>query len=362
LTALRTRGIASRVQLPRSGKRGAKPADLLSIVEVAYDVESSQSDWVRGLLDATDRLLRTDLGGFACVFRADRGVLGVEPASHAIVRQAPETVTTILDALTHAPPAWVSRYVDNPRSASVCAMTSEVDPTAKLSYRPRLAREGVHDGVNLVCMGPDRHGVLISLGVREGFRVTPNTRRRLAQVATHVVAAQRLRRRLAGTASAGVEASAAVETSGAILSPEGKILHASGDTALARARRALHGAVRDIESARTSRRDDEGKALDIWKGLVSARWTLVDQFDAQGKRYVLARENAPISAALAKLSPTETCVVRHAAQGYSTKEIAYTLGISATTVRVLIMRAVHRCGVRSRAELLQLVSVSTFTA
>jgi DNA-binding CsgD family transcriptional regulator len=357
---MRERGIAPPVHFPRTGRRGgsrqAKPADLLSIVETAYDVESPQSEWLRGLLDATDRSLGAELGGFACAFDAGSGGLTL-PLSHAVVRQAPETVKAILDALVQTPPPWVSRYMANPRSASICTMTSEVDPKAKLSYRTRLAREGVHDGVNIVCMGSDRHGVLISLGVQAGFRLTPNTRRHLAQVATHVVAAQRLRRRLDGTASVGIEAAASAEAPGAILSAEGKILHANGDTALANARRALHDAVCDIESARTSWRDDEGKALDLWKGLVSARWTLVEQFDAQGKRYILARENAPASAALAKLSPTESCVVRHAAQGYTTKEIAYTLGISPTTVRVLIMRAVHRCGVRSRAELLQLVSV-----
>jgi DNA-binding NarL/FixJ family response regulator len=88
---------------------------------------------------------------------------------------------------------------------------------------------------------------------------------------------------------------------------------------------------------------------------VSARWTLVDHFDAQGAKYILARENAPAAVALAKLTPTERCVVTYASRGFSTKEIAYTLGIAAATVRVLIMRAVRRCGARNREGLLKVV-------
>jgi DNA-binding NarL/FixJ family response regulator len=57
---------------------------------------------------------------------------------------------------------------------------------------------------------------------------------------------------------------------------------------------------------------------------------------------------------MSKLTPTERCVVTCALRGFSTKEIAYTLGISDSTVRVLIMRAVRRYGYRSRRELMKL--------
>jgi DNA-binding CsgD family transcriptional regulator len=131
-------------------------------------------------------------------------------------------------------------------------------------------------------------------------------------------------------------------------------LHAEGEAKLAGGRRALRAAVLDVEQARTSLRTQPGPALALWKGLVSARWTLVDEFDSHGAKYVVARENAPRPTGLVSLTPTERCVVTYAARGFSTKEIAYTLGISATTVRVLLMRAVRRCGVRGREELLQL--------
>jgi DNA-binding NarL/FixJ family response regulator len=45
-------------------------------------------------------------------------------------------------------------------------------------------------------------------------------------------------------------------------------------------------------------------------------------------------------------------VVVHAALGFTNKQIAYALGISNSTVRVLMARAAARIGVRTRNELL----------
>jgi DNA-binding CsgD family transcriptional regulator len=146
--------------------------------------------------------------------------------------------------------------------------------------------------------------------------------------------------------------SASPDSVAAVLSPKGRLLHATGDATLADARRALEAAVVNIERARTVLRGDDERALAAWRGLVSARWTLVDQIDAPGARYIVARENPPSATGLPTLTLAERSVVAYAARGFSTKEIAYSLGLADTTVRVLIMRAVRRSGLRSRDELL----------
>jgi len=256
--------------------------------------------------------------------------------------------------LTLAPPGWLSGYLKDVSSAGRCLLTSEIDPQAKLSYRDELARTGVHDGINVCCLDLDREGVLLSLGIPSGNGFNLEMRQNLSRVATHVLAGLRLRKRLAASAAPPVTAASAPQAVGAVLSPAGALLHAEGEAKVAGARRALRTAVLDVERARTSLRNEPTPALALWKGLVSARWTLVDEFDSRGSKYVVARENAPLPTGLVSLTPTERCVVTYAARGFSTKEVAYTLGISATTVRVLLMRAVRRCGVRSREELLQL--------
>jgi DNA-binding CsgD family transcriptional regulator len=330
--------------------REAKANDLLSIVEAAYCLDGSVERWTTGLLDAADRAVGSQIGGFACLFRANTDdTLSIDRSSAAIVWQGPEMVQRIFDGLTQRRPGWLSAHLRNACGAGRCTLTSEVDPQAKLlPYRQEHKQRGVHDGVNLWCMDLDREGVLLSLGIPSRAGFTAEVRQSLARVATHIVAGLRLRKRL--TSNIPVQSAEPAE---AVLSPDGTIVDARGEAKVAAARRALRAAVLDVERARTSLRRQPGPALALWKGLVSARWTLVDEFDAHGAKYVVARENSPQATGLHSLTPAENCVVTYAARGFSTKEIAYTLGISATTVRVLLMRAARRCGVRSREELLQ---------
>jgi DNA-binding CsgD family transcriptional regulator len=58
------------------------------------------------------------------------------------------------------------------------------------------------------------------------------------------------------------------------------------------------------------------------------------------------------AAGLEMLTDRERQVVLQAALGFTNKEIAYALGISDSTVRVLMARAAEKLGVRSRVELL----------
>jgi DNA-binding NarL/FixJ family response regulator len=83
----------------------------------------------------------------------------------------------------------------------------------------------------------------------------------------------------------------------------------------------------------------------------------VNTFERDGARYVVLREDLPFARAFESLTSRERQVVLHAALGFTNKEIAYSLGISDSTVRVLVARAVRRIGVRSRAELLSHPSV-----
>jgi DNA-binding CsgD family transcriptional regulator len=83
-----------------------------------------------------------------------------------------------------------------------------------------------------------------------------------------------------------------------------------------------------------------------------ARWTLLDEFERDGKRYLIAVRDESSSEGLALLSSRERQVVAYAARGLPNKVVGCELGIATSTVGVLLARARAKLGVRSRQELL----------
>lgn len=76
------------------------------------------------------------------------------------------------------------------------------------------------------------------------------------------------------------------------------------------------------------------------ESVVATRWSLLDHFDTDGRRYIVACENRPrLDDARHTLSVRERQVMGYLALGHSSKLIAYDLGISDSTVRVLATRA-----------------------
>jgi hypothetical protein len=78
----------------------------------------------------------------------------------------------------------------------------------------------------------------------------------------------------------------------AVLTPTGKLEHAES-AAHAYADSLRHAAV-SIDRARWKmrRRDPDG-ALEAWRSLVEGEWSLVEIFESDGRRFMVARRNAP---------------------------------------------------------------------
>jgi DNA-binding CsgD family transcriptional regulator len=80
-------------------------------------------------------------------------------------------------------------------------------------------------------------------------------------------------------------------------------------------------------------------------------WTVVETYERDGERYLVARRRGSRPGPRA-LSPREHQALRVALLGETNKVIAFEMGISASTVGVLIHRARQKLGCRTRAELL----------
>jgi DNA-binding CsgD family transcriptional regulator len=214
-------------------------------------------------------------------------------------------------------------------------------------------RVGWGDIFSVNGLDPSGIGCLLTIGTRAyEFSPPADEMSVYARVAQHLATAFRCRRHLGTVEMPGRGDRARAHTvPEAILDSEGRV-HAEGEAAGRAARERLSGAARVIANFRAEGRRSGRAALDVWHPLVDPRWTLVDSFEENGRRYVVARENQAQATCFDELTNRERQVVLQAALGFSNKEIAYALGVSASTVRVLMARAAGRIGVRTRAELL----------
>jgi DNA-binding CsgD family transcriptional regulator len=308
--------------------------DWVGILESTYQLELGTEAWLEGIVNAIRPWIDVGPGVAGLVYN-------VSPRGHLTI----EGSTGLSEPLRHGLAGLDPEYVKRTYLGLRVGMSSEV-PGWRETQTFKLAQPlGLADALGINGMNPGGTGcLLIAFRATIGDRVPTRQKESLTRIAAHLATAHRLRARLGARVDADPPGQAE-----AILDPDGKVQHAIGPASLSPALRSLRRAVVDCERARGDlRRGDPEKALSSWKGLVAGRWTLLEHFEHGGRRYLLARENEPHVPAPADLSPRERQVLAYAAMGHSNKEIAYELGITHSTVRVLLFRARTKLRVSSR--------------
>lgn len=197
------------------------------------------------------------------------------------------------------------------------------------------------DAVGLRANATPRSGIMLTTQVPTGHRL--RNRELWERFAAHLGAALRLRR---------MKAAPSPDSAPAVLLPNGRLEHACRDAIAAQA--PLGRAAKAIDRARGKlRRLDPEAAAALWRTMVRGEWSLVDWYDHDGKRFLLAQENRIPSRPMDMLTPREEQVVACAAMGHSNKLIAYDLGISTGSVAVLLGRAARKVGVSGRVALVR---------
>lgn len=98
-----------------------------------------------------------------------------------------------------------------------------------------------------------------------------------------------------------------------------------------------------------ARSQDAVGTLDLHQALVAGCWSLVDSFERDGKRYLIARPGEP--GAVSGLSVRESQVVLFVAMGHALKRIAYELGISQSSVATYLRRGLVKLQLPDRIAL-----------
>lgn len=196
---------------------------------------------------------------------------------------------------------------------------------------------------------PDGEGslhVLVSVSPRRE-RVDEEAKLVWRQLALHLGAGIRLQRQDRSLSDPEVEA---------VLSPDGSLLHAASERTSASSREHLREATRRIDRLRTARgRASAHESLELWRGLVLGRWSMVDHFDTDGRHFLVARRNDPDAPAPRQLSRRQRQVVFYASLGLPHKHVGYALGLAETTVANHLREALAKLGIESREELIKMV-------
>lgn len=135
---------------------------------------------------------------------------------------------------------------------------------------------------------------------------------------------------------------------------DGKLCEAQG--AARTQREELRTFVKRLDKLRARRGTgwDETDALSAWTAMVQGRWTLLDFFDSDGRRFVVARANEPELGRELALTSREELVSKLHGMGQSSKYVAYSLGLSTAVVSELLTTAMLKLNVKSRSELIRL--------
>jgi DNA-binding NarL/FixJ family response regulator len=93
----------------------------------------------------------------------------------------------------------------------------------------------------------------------------------------------------------------------------------------------------------------------LLEGLIAGAWSVAAEFDGNGCLYLVVRGNAPETRAARALTALERQMLERVALGQSNKFVSYELGIAQSCVSAYLSSARVKLGLRSRAELVQLM-------
>ena len=260
----------------------------------------------------------------------------------------------VLEAGTEAGRALVTRV-----SASVRGKVysiSEVREQFPKAYEILTRHIGAKDMLSMTAIDPDGAGVQIGIPSTEILKLDRRDREFWQMLEVHLSAGNRLRRGLGTLGQAeGAPLTEIPLDAEALIDPKRFLIaHATGDAQHSDAAISIRRAAQYVDKARGPlRREDPEEALRLWEGLVRGKWTLVDWFDSDGRRFILARPNAPRVHDPRGLTEREAQVVTYAGAGDSSKLIGYRLGLSQSYVSRLLNDAMHKLGVRTQAQLVE---------
>ena len=324
----------------------------ITMTEASYDLQVSDADWFRSVMTAGLPLIDHGLGV--------AGLVGVKPPTPGpinvtemhVASGPPDFPMRHMAAMSEFPPEQLHAETEHGNVSTMSEQTA-ANPWMLEVWTRHV--DYAKDGLGVTAMDTDGHGLHLMAPLPEVTKLSRSTRERWQMLAAHLSAGHRLRRALRARRESD-QASAAPELplgADAVIDPKNfRLTEAVGTASESDHAEALRDKAVAIDRARGKlRNDNPAEALEIWEALVQGRWSIVDWFDSDSRRYVLAIPNPPDVSDPRGLSEREAQVVAYAQLGESHAVIAYRLGLSRSTVTKALGSAMRKLDVSTQAEL-----------
>jgi len=323
---------------------------IVDFIEAAYNLGLGKEQWLPAVVEAGVPLLDHGLGVFAltCLRPPQRGPVIIDQVHTAF---GPDDLLERITRMQQELPLdllWPLSRPAMPKTLSDGA-GDDFDAFNRIMGYFEFAK----DALGISAFDPNGRGVFLIAPLDKVTTLSKRDRERWQMLAAHFAAGYRLRRAMGQAPSD--PATELPYSAEALIDPKSfRVVEAQGQAKSRNALAALRTAALHVDRARGALREsDPEKALQLWAALVQGRWSTVDWFDSDGRRFVLGVPNAPNIIDPRGLTDREMQVVSYALCGQTNKLIAYHLGLTRGRVSTLLRSAMRKLGVQTRAELIK---------
>jgi DNA-binding CsgD family transcriptional regulator len=310
--------------------------DAVDLVETVYSLAGDEQQWLDRIVDVFHPRLPRGIGLFAHTYEAsdrlEARAITLRDVDPAMVADRPK-VALRPEEQNYLVPIMRTGFVETLRNAPSALRRAGLPEGRVQEYERVLDQQlrawNIVDQFWINAQDPTHFGCSFIISSRERGRWLPREAAAWRCISAHLMAAFRIRRQFGASCHGAPDPS----TAEAVFSPNGRLEHAAAPAHGESARDALRRAVIALDQARGPlRRRDPEQALGLWQALVAGRWSLLDYFDSDNRRFVIAHRNDAGVPDARGLTHRERQVVAHAALGHANKVIAYELGLSVSTV------------------------------
>jgi DNA-binding NarL/FixJ family response regulator len=322
-----------------------KPADWISLIEAGYSLDGTERQWLDNLSDCADRLAGLRYAG----------IVRYTASTHQLTLRETPSAIEFLGKLFEASLDEQTTDLLYRQGHIILTASNSIVPASVMRLLEKTVSPflgSTPDIFSVICQTGASECVTLSTLLKERRDPTALERKRWPQVAAHIGAGLRLRNKLRNLSPDTLPIEAVLDSQGRMHDGQGSATHKDS-------RENLREAVLRIEQARTlAGRSEPDIALDNWEALVEGRWSLVDRFDSDGKRYVIAVINDQAHPDPRGLTSRERQVAELVGLARSTKQISYSLGITNSAVTNSTSRIQEKLSLTSQVELASFFSPS----